>query len=85
MLQLLIPPETPLSEDVDFERLAQFEMSGGDIKSAIFRAASRAALREEESRKLMLEDLVSAAEEEVNKANRSNFRRHDSDAARMYN
>lgn len=84
-LQLLIPPETPLCDDVDFERLAQFDMSGGDIKSAVFRAASRAALRQEEKRMLMMEDLTTAADEEVGKGNRNNFRRQDSDAARMYN
>lgn len=84
-LQLLIPPETPMSENVDFERLSQFEVTGGDIKSAVFRAASRAALRPEAERRLTLEDLVGAAKEEVGKANRNNFRRQDSDAARMYN
>lgn len=84
-LQLLIPPETPVSEDVDFDKLSGFEVSGGDIKSAIFRAASKAALRPEAQRKVMMEDLVGAAEDEVGKASRSNFRRQDSDAARMYN
>ena len=84
-LQLLIPPEAPVDEDVDFDRLSHFEVSGGDIKSAIFRAASRAALRPESERKLKMEDLVTAAEEEVGKASRNNFRRQDSDASRMYN
>ena len=45
--QLIIPEEAPLSVDVDFEQLAEFEMTGGSIKSAVFRAASRAALRDE--------------------------------------
>ena len=51
-LQLLIPKETLLDGSVDFERLARHEMTGGNIKSAIFRAASRAALQPEEDRKL---------------------------------
>ena len=42
---MLIPEETPLEDSIDFDQLAQFEMSGGNIKSAIFRAAARAALR----------------------------------------
>ena len=42
--QLLVPPETPMSEDVDFDKLSQFEMSGGDIKSAVFRACIAAAV-----------------------------------------
>lgn len=34
-----------MKDDIDFDELAHFEMSGGNIKSAIFRAAARAALR----------------------------------------
>ena len=45
--QLIIPEEVPLVEDVDFEQLARFDMTGSNIKSAVFRAASRAALRGE--------------------------------------
>ena len=41
-------------DDVDFERLARHEMSGGNVKSAVFRAASRAALRPDEDRKLAM-------------------------------
>ena len=70
---------------MDYDKLSQFEMSGGDIKSAIFRAASRAALRPEKQRKLMMDDLMCAAEEEVKKASRSSLCRQDSDTARMYN
>ena len=44
---MIIPEEVPLAEDVDFEKLAWFDMTGGNIKNAVFRAASRAALREE--------------------------------------
>ena len=83
---MLIPEETPLSDDVDFEQLARIDMSGGNIKSAIFRAASRAALRTGEDRKVMMKDLEDATEEEVGKTStRTSFRRQDSDAARMYN
>ena len=44
-LQLLIPSETPLGDKVDFDRLSQHEMSGGNIKNCVFRAAARAAIR----------------------------------------
>lgn len=85
-LQLLIPEETPLGDDVDFQRLARIEMSGGNIKSSIFRAASRAALRSGDDRKVMMKDLEESADEEVGKTStRTGFRRQDSDAARMYN
>lgn len=45
-LQLIIPEETPIADDVDFERLAYYEMCGGNIKNVVFRAAATAALRD---------------------------------------
>ena len=39
--------EAPLADDVDYQKLAQFEMAGGNMKGAVFRAAARAALRDE--------------------------------------
>ena len=52
--QLLIPEETPLAANVDFEQLARHNMSGGNVQSAVFRAASKAALRPDEERKLTM-------------------------------
>ena len=43
----MIPSETPLADDVDFERLSRHEMCGGSIKSTVYRAAANAALRDE--------------------------------------
>ena len=61
-------------------------MTGGNVQSAVFRAASRAALRDEDKRIINHEDLESAINEELNKnSGRNSFRRQDSDAARMYN
>ena len=71
---------------MDFERLARYEMSGGNIKSAIFRAASRAALRSEKDRIVMMKDLEDSSEEEMGKTStRTGFRRQDSETSRMYN
>ena len=40
---MLIPEAAPLAPDVNFEELgSRFELSGGHIKSAVFRAAVRA-------------------------------------------
>ncbi|MBQ9396722.1 MAG: AAA family ATPase [Proteobacteria bacterium] len=40
----LVPPKAPLADDVCFEALAErFEMSGGHIKNAVFRASIQAA------------------------------------------
>lgn len=46
LLQLIIPEETPIADDVDFESLAYHEMCGGNIKNVVFRAAATAALRD---------------------------------------
>ena len=84
--QLLIPKGCPVAGDVDFDRLAHHEMTGGHIKSAIFRAAARAALRKEEKRKLTQEDLSEACGEETGKTGTSmSFRRQDSGTQGMYN
>ena len=60
-------------------------MTGGNVQSAVFRAASRAALRDEDKRIINHEDLESAINEELDKnLGRNRFRRRqDSDATRM--
>ena len=61
-------------------------MTGGNVQSAVFRAASRAALRDEDKRIINHEDLVSPINEEFNKnSGQNSFRRQDSDATRNYN
>ena len=61
-------------------------MTGGNVQSAVFRAASRAALRDEDKKIINHEDLESAINEELNRnSGRNSFRRQDSDATRMYN
>lgn len=38
--RVLLPPQTPLEEEIDFDELADvFELSGGQIKNAVIRAA----------------------------------------------
>jgi hypothetical protein len=61
-------------------------MNGGDVKGAVFKAASRAALRPAETRKITMKDLQEAAQEEVSKTvGRPGFRRQDSEHQGMYN
>lgn len=68
--RLIVPAEAPLAGDVDFDYLARrFEFTGGNIKSAVFRAASRAALRvSHETRRISMEDIKKACEEEAEKS-----------------
>lgn len=72
----ILPKECPLGPGVSLSTLAnRFELSGGDIKSALFRAASRAALRtNDKDRILRMQDLEEACQEELNK--RSEGRGH---------
>ena len=68
--RLLLPPETPISGPLDLAELARaYAMSGGDIKTAVFRAATAAALRDGAAgpRAVTQEDLRLAAEEEMHK------------------
>jgi len=82
----MLPPEAPLDKDIDFNQLADHEMTGGNVQSAVFRAASRAALRDEDKRIINHADLESAVDEELNKnSGRNSFRRQDSDVSRMFN
>ncbi len=65
----LVPKEAPIEPDVSFEQLGQsYELSGGHIKSAVFRAAVEASLQtESRKRKLTMEALRTSAQEEVEK------------------
>jgi SpoVK/Ycf46/Vps4 family AAA+-type ATPase len=65
--KLLIPKECPLASDVSLCDLAsRYEMCGGDIKNALLRAATAAALRSEEmERKVTMNDLTSACDAET--------------------
>jgi SpoVK/Ycf46/Vps4 family AAA+-type ATPase len=72
-----IPKETPLDPQVDFKSLgSKYELSGGSIKSAVIRAAARAAVRipkqevknsEERPACVTMQDLLESAEEEIRK------------------
>ncbi len=57
--QRLLPPDTNIADDVDFDKLAdRFEMTGGHIRNAIVRAAVIAA---REQRAMQGKDLLSGA------------------------
>jgi len=62
----LSPAKMPLAEEVNFFKLAaRYTISGGHIKNAVFKAAAKAALRSEQERKVTMQDLMEAAESEV--------------------
>lgn len=65
----LIPEAAPLAADVDFDELGQrFELSGGHIKSAVFRAAVEASLQmDTDKRRITMEALLASGKEEVDK------------------
>ena len=61
-----MPVEAPLDKDIDFKQLANHEMTRGNIQSVVFRAASRAALRDEDKRIIAHADLEAAITDEFN-------------------
>jgi len=68
----LVPKETPLADDVDFDALAnKYEFVGSSIHTAIFKAASYAAMRDNEADRIVkMKDLVAAAEDEAKRQRR---------------
>ena len=67
--RMLIPEAAPLGGDVDFDELgSRFELSGGHVKSAVFRAAVEASLQTEADKRIItMASLLSAGQEEVDK------------------
>ncbi|CAB9508086.1 cycle protein 48 homolog AF_1297 [Seminavis robusta] len=65
----MVPKACPLHSDVSFKELAsRFELKGGEIRQALMRAATKAALREDEAKRMiMMEDLIDACRQEQEK------------------
>jgi len=60
----MLPKKLPLAKDVDVERLAEAELSGGEIKNVILNAA-RMALERNGKGPVTMEDLTKAVEMEI--------------------
>jgi SpoVK/Ycf46/Vps4 family AAA+-type ATPase len=60
-----LPTRMPLAPDVFCAALAAFPLTGAQIRNAVLKAATRAALRSEAQRCVTQADLVAAAEEET--------------------
>jgi len=72
--ELLLPDEAPKGGKgkkkgvIDYASLARHALSGGAIKSAVFRAATKAAIRRDEATRVITQaDLEASAQEELEK------------------
>ena len=65
--QRMIPKAAPIDKDIDWERLAGLEITGGYIKNAVLRAARMAAIEdlEDKHKKIRMEHLVRALSQEA--------------------
>jgi SpoVK/Ycf46/Vps4 family AAA+-type ATPase len=64
----LVPRECPIDPDIDWDRVGEsFELSGGNIKNAILRAAYKAA---RDTKRITMDHIVAAAEAECRQAGR---------------
>ncbi len=64
----LLPPSAPLAPDVDLNKLAEFELTGAEIKNAVLNAARKAASRvktRREKGEIRMEDFLRAVEAEL--------------------
>lgn len=63
----MFPAEAPLDKDIDWRKLAKFEVAGGHIKNAVLRAAREAAVADlsDKDKKITMEHLRKGLEAEV--------------------
>eukprot|EP00658_Telonema_sp_P-2_P084352 TRINITY_DN9343_c0_g2_i1.p1 TRINITY_DN9343_c0_g2~~TRINITY_DN9343_c0_g2_i1.p1 ORF type:complete len:472 (+),score=97.22 TRINITY_DN9343_c0_g2_i1:413-1828(+) len=70
--RLMIPADCPTAADLDLEALAErYRLQGASIKSAVVRAASRAALRTGSDKLVRMADLEEGAQIEIERLERS--------------
>ncbi|MGC8765108.1 MAG: AAA family ATPase [Brevinematia bacterium] len=60
-----ISDKLPLGEDVNLEKLAEYELAGGSIANIIYNAARKAALRKESERYVKQSDFIEAIQQEL--------------------
>jgi len=60
-----VSKKMPLAPDVNFEKLAEYELAGGSIANVVYNAARRAALREEMERVVHQQDFIDAIQNEI--------------------
>jgi ATP-dependent 26S proteasome regulatory subunit len=60
-----ISEKMPLAKDVNIEKLAEYELSGGSIANVIYNAARRAALRDEKNRIITQQDFLEGIQQEL--------------------
>ena len=62
--QTLMPPKLPIAADVDLAKLAgDFKFTGGDIKNAIIKAATKRAISLDKHREVLMADFMTACED----------------------
>ncbi len=63
--QVHISDKMPLGSDVNFAKLAEYELAGGSIANVIYNAARKAALREGAERVVTQQDFVESVQNEI--------------------
>lgn len=60
-----ISEKMPLAPDVDFNKLAEYELAGGSIANVVYNAARKAALREGDQRMVTQQDFIDSIMNEL--------------------
>lgn len=60
-----IPNNMPLSPDVNFKKLAEYELAGGSVANVVYNAARKAALRDGELKVVTQQDFLDSIKSEI--------------------
>lgn len=60
-----ISDQMPLAGNVDFNKLAEYELAGGSIANIVYNAARKAALRDSEPREVTQQDFIDSIQNEL--------------------
>ena len=63
--QVHITDKMPLAGDVDFRKLAEFELAGGSIANVVYNAARKAALKEDGEKNVTQQDFLDSIQNEL--------------------
>jgi SpoVK/Ycf46/Vps4 family AAA+-type ATPase len=63
--QVHVTEQMPLAKDVDFRKLAEYELAGGSIANVVYNAARKAAMKEDAEKSVSQQDFLESIQNEI--------------------